>query len=232
MTHQRYSNARPSAPLLLLNLLLTGLATATAEKCPEALTYGLPTELPGAAAAASFPGPPELFGLVASIQGGWVPALSLYETPISVRYTRLIDSLDWNCAAAYSDHWDDALTRVDPLVRAPSSVEVPSGIFGTQEIDLRASAPRFLCAVHAWRAVLTDWVPDAAGTLLPVLASLGLDFEDGMGYRDDVGECFADGTGDADCLRTLAEAECYSPAVMGQIVGRQLAEYALTDGKF
>ena len=216
--------------------------TSAAETSCVASSYKLPQQLLDAATGAGFPGPPPLFGLVASIQAGWVPALKLYETPMSVRFTRLIDALDWNCAAAYSADWNDALTQADPLVRAPPSITVVSDtseisdIFsdGTETIDLHATDPRFLCAIHGWHAVLTDWIPDAVSTLLPVLTSLGLNGGQ-MGYREDIGTCFEGvedgGEIDVTCLEDIAQSGCYSPATMGQIIGRQLAEYARTDGK-
>ena len=230
----------------------------------DASDYKLPQQLIDAATGAGFPGPPQLFGLVASIQAGWDPALGAYETPMSVRFTWLISALNWNCAAAYSADWDDALTQGEPLIRTPESAtvksDVSSGLFsdGTENISLHSTDARFLCAIHGWHAVLTDWVPGAASTLLPVLTNFGLNIGQ-LGYRDDVGACFEslssggspadtgpghgpgqgsqnDGGEDvsavaAACLRTIAEDECYSPATMGQIIGRQLAEYARTDGK-
>ena len=226
-----------SAAALLL-LPLSHLVAAEAGTC-VASSYELPMEVVGAAEANGFQ--PATFGLVASIQSGWDPALILYETPMAVRSTYLISALNWNCAAAYSPSWSDALTRTDPLVRTPASVSVASnhteGIFehNTEVVDLHTADVRFLCAVQGWHAVMTDWVPEAASTLLPVLAQFGLNTGQ-MGYREDIGACFEGvedgGEVDSSCLQALAEQECYSPAVMGQIVGRQLAEYARTDGKF
>lgn len=214
-------------------------ASAAAEPC-VASSYKLPQQLVNATAGAGFPGPPQLFGLVASIQAGWDPALASYETPMSVRFTWLISALNWNCAAAYSADWDDALTQGEPLIRTPESVtvtsDVASGLFsdGTETINLHGTDARFLCAIHGWHAVLTDWVPGAASTLLPVLTGFGLNIGQ-LGYRDDIGQCFegVEDGGDADviCLEAIAQNECYSPATMGQIIGRQLAEYARTDGK-
>lgn len=167
-------------------------------------------------------------------------ALSLYETPIAVRFTRLIDALDWNCAAVYSQKWDDALTKTDPIIRTPKEakkVDASSGLFVQEkDVSLHTSDTRFLCAVHGWHAILQDWVPDAVDKLLPALAGFGLNFtEESLGYNEDVGECFADlaagDVADAICLERIAKDNCYKPAIMGQIVGRQLAEYARTDGK-
>jgi hypothetical protein len=159
---------------------------------------------------------------------------------MSVRFTWLISALNWNCAAAYSADWDDALTQGEPLIRTPETVtvtsDVTSGLFsdGTETINLHGTDARFLCAIHGWHAVLTDWVPGAASTLLPVLTGFGLNIGQ-LGYRDDIGQCFegVEDGGDADviCLEAIAQNECYSPATMGQIIGRQLAEYARTDGK-
>lgn len=237
-----------SAALLLLPLShLVAAETAetpaaAAGTCPSPSSYELPLQVGEIAQASGFPGPPALFGLVASIHGGWDPALYLYDTPMAVRHTWLISALNWNCAAAYSPIWGDALTRTDPLVRAPASVAVASnqtqteGLFPpTEDVGLHNSDVRFLCAVQGWRAVMTDWVPEAVDTLIPTLAQFGLTTGH-MGYREDVGACFEGvedgGEVDSSCLQALAEQECYSPAVMGQIVGRQLAEYARADGKF
>ena len=232
-----------SAALLLLPLSRSVLAETPAAvgSCAASSSYELPPQLAQIAQANGFPGPPALFGLVASIHNGWDPALYKHETPMAVRFTWLISALNWNCAAAYSPGWSDALTRSEPLVRAPASVTVTwnrtdtEGIFPNEDVDLHTSDARFLCAVQGWRAVLTDWVPTAVETLIPVLDQFGLGTGQ-MGYREDIGACFEgveDGREvDSSCLQALAEQECYSPAVMGQIVGRQLAEYARTDGKF
>lgn len=231
---------RAAAALSCLVCALLPSITLGASEAPcvaSASDYKLPQQLLDAAAGAGFPGPPALFGLVASIQAGWDPALATYETPMTVRFTWLISALNWNCAAAYSANWDDALTQTDPLIRTPESVTVTSeGVFsdGTENINLHSTDARFLCAIHGWHAVLTDWVPDAASTLLPVLTGFGLNIGQ-LGYRDDIGTCFdgvpVGGEIDVACLEQIAQNECYSPATMGQIIGRQLAEYARTDGK-
>ena len=232
-----------SAAALLL-LPLSHLVTAETAETPAAAgscvasSYVLPPPLKGAAEANGLQ--PATFGLVASMKGGFDPALGLYETPMAVRWTYTITALNWNCAAAYSPNWSDALTRTDPLVRTPASVTVTSdhveGIFdNTEVVDLHTADVRFLCAVQGWLAVSDDWVPEAKSTLLPLLDQFGLNTGQ-MGYREDIGACFEGvedgGEVDSSCLQALAEQECYSPAVMGQIVGRQLAEYARTDGKF
>ena len=228
-----------TAALSCMTCALLPNVTSAAETC-VASSYKLPQQLLDAATGAGFPGPPQLFGLVASIQAGWDPALALYETPMAVRFTWLISALNWNCAAVYSADWDDALMQTDPLIRTPESVTVDSdatsGLFadGFEEIDLHSTDARFLCAIHGWHAVMTDWVPDAASTLLPVLTGFGLNVGQ-LEYREDIGTCFEgveEGSEiDIICLEAIAQDECYSPATMGQIIGRQLAEYARTDGK-
>ena len=204
------------------------------DKC-HVSDFGLPQELLNATAGANFPGPPQIFGLVGGITAGWDPALKLHETPIAIRFTWLISALNWNCAAVYSNNWDDALTNTDPIIRTPTeakNVDASSGLFvQKRDVSLHTSDTRFLCLVHGWHAVLEDWIPDATGTLLPVLESLGLNFtEESLGYDEGVGECFA-GPVDPICLEKIAKDNCYKPAIMGQIVGRQVAEYARTDGK-
>lgn len=213
--------------------------SASSKKC-HVSDFELPQELLDATAGANFPGPPHIFGLVGGITAGWDPILKLHETPIAVRFTWLISALNWNCAAVYSQIWDDALTKTDPIIRTPMTakeVDASSGLFVQErDVSLHTSDTRFLCLAHGWHAVLEDWIPDAsAETLLVVLQSLGLRYPGSLGYDGDVGECFADvaggGVADAICLERIAKDNCYKPAIMGQIVGRQVAEYARTDGK-
>ena len=52
-----------------------------------------------------------------------------------------------------------------------------------------------------------------------------------VGWNEDVDSCFdleGNGSSDIDCLYDVAETSCFSPSVIGSIVGRQVNEYGKT----
>lgn len=193
---------------------------------PSTLTSAY-TDAFGGPPGASTPGPPlETFATVAALKNGWTPGLEYYEIPISVRFTHLIDVMNWNCAAVYSEGWLDALTKsTDPVLRVP---ETSAGI-----TDMHTSSIRQLCMVHAWATVVDDWVPEARETLEGVLSGLGYE-NIHFGYNEEVDAFFEiSGTGEISNmagLTALASDNCYSPNIMGAIIGRQVTEYARRDG--
>ena len=140
-----------------------------------------------------------------------------------VRFTHLIDVMHWNCAAMYSTGWKDALTLEEPLLRSPSST-------GTIT-SLHNSPARLLCMVHAWAAVVDDWIPEAYSSLSNVLSAQGYN-DVHYGFSDEVDAAFDLNTGipDLDMLGSIASDNCYSPKIMGAIVARQVTEYGRRDG--
>ena len=79
--------------------------------------YILPKE--GPFSAIPTPPGPHLAGLIEGLKA-WVVGIEKYETPFAIRFTRLIDTLDWNCAATYSTGWKDAITKnKKTLIYAP-----------------------------------------------------------------------------------------------------------------
>ena len=106
---------------------------------------------------------PELLTIFVSLRDGWTPGLAKTETPIVVRIAHLVDSMHWNCAAMYSSTWLDALTKQDPLFRTPVSFD---------EITFHESAPRLLCIVHGWAAIVNELQPMAYPTLAGILEGL------------------------------------------------------------
>lgn len=209
-------------------------ADRTAPDYCTSADFELPATLMGAYGAAFPPGqgpPPQTFATVAALKGGWTPGLAMYETPMAVRFTHLIDMLDWNCAASYSADWKDAIDRGEPLVRTPGTVQVADADGAVSALNIHSSDARLLCMVHGWATVVLDWVPEAYPSLSGVQYSLGYR---GIvpGYNSTVDEAFDLATGDPDraALGTLAEGSCYSPRTMGAIIGRQLTEYAKRDG--
>lgn len=197
-------------------------------KVCDSSDFDLPSALSAAYEASGFPGPIQIFATIAALRDGWTPGILMYETPIQIRFTRLIDVTNWNCAAVYSAGWKDALTKDDPLLRAPEHI-----LDSQKNVDVKIneSNPRFLCMVHAWASYVEDWVPDAAPALQTVLGSLGFDSLT-YGYDLSVVEAFDTITGNPDlnALHVLARDNCYSPKIMGAIVARQMAEYAKRDG--
>ena len=207
------------------------LTTNTFE-CESSL-YDLPRELDTITTKAGFPlEMKHIYATIVGLNGGWTEGLKLYETPIVIRFTRLIDIMNWNCAAVYSVQWKDALTKTDPIIRAPEEININ----GKETISLHNSDTRLLCMVNAWATVVEDWVSEAAQPVLGIIS----DFKyPGVsnGYSDSVNTCLSNHgeTGNdhylqKECLLVLAESNCYSPSIMGKIIGHQITEYARDDG--
>ena len=135
--------------------------------------------LPKDGPIATFPPPlAHTFATVAGFQT-WAQHLSIFETPITIRFTHLIDVLNWNCAAIYSSDWKDSLTKEDVFFHTPSSIALEEGNFtsifssttstrsedgddhydSTVIISLHSSDTRLLCMVNAWATVVGDWIP-------------------------------------------------------------------------
>ena len=177
--------------------------------------------LPDAGPISEFPSPVKhLFSTIAGLQT-WAQLLSSFETPISVRFTHLIDVLNWNCAAVYSSSWKDALTKTDPIFRMPAEVLIDG-----DTISLHVSDTRLLCMASSWATVVQDWIPDGTGVMMEHFeAFMYPNIE--LGYNAAVDSCFdlMDGSANTTCLYEVAEDSCFSPSVIGSIVGRQVNEY-------
>lgn len=136
--------------------------------------------------------------------------------------------LSWNCVASYSETWKDAVTKGPVLLNTPASATLEGGVM----VDLHTSDARLICMANAWATVVQDWLPEAAEPLLGLLQQFAYpDIQ--PGYDADVDACFdidGDGAADRDCISTVAASKCFSPSVMGSIVGRQLTEFARRDG--
>jgi len=190
----------------------------------QASHFELPAALVGAWNAAGMPPfiTKEIFGLIVGMKDGWTPGFTQTETPIVARLVHLIDTMHWNCVAAYSSTWLDGLTQEDPLVRSPQSFN---------GITFHASTPRLLCMVHAYAAVVDDWHPEAKTTLAGVLSAF--QYQDvSYGFHSDVDVGFHSDTGEANknLLLDIAAQHCYNPQIMGAIVAKQMTEYGRRDG--
>ena len=185
--------------------------------------YFLPLDGP----LASIPNGAHVTGLVAGFQA-WIAGFQNYETPTVLRFTYLIDSMDWNCAASYSHNWKDSLTKSDVLVRTPSSI-----LIGQRSVPLHTSDTRLMCIISAWATVVKDWVPESYKPLISYINDFRYTGIGYGGYDPDINKCFDDefdGKPNLQCLQKIAQDECYAPSVMGAIIGHQLAEYAKRDG--
>jgi hypothetical protein len=142
--------------------------------------------------------------------------------------------MDWNCVASYSEGWKDALTKGEVLVRSPRFVElIDEGEGGSSIVDLHTSDARLMCMASAWSTVVQDWVPDASDAMFKYLELFQYpeSIQSIDGFEDEVAACFdQDGEGDSTCLQTLAKKHCYTPYIMGRIIGQQISEFGKRDG--
>ena len=112
-------------------------------------------------------------------------------------------------------------------MRSPAELTVGEA---TTLVDLHHADPRFLCFFHATATVLPDWVGSEIAAPYLQLIKQQLPLLD-PGHNFEVAACFDDqGQGDNSCLTAVAEANCWTPAIVGAIVGHQVAEYARRDG--
>uniref|UniRef100_A0A7S1FQU0 Vanadium-dependent haloperoxidase NapH1-like second helical-bundle domain-containing protein n=1 Tax=Corethron hystrix TaxID=216773 RepID=A0A7S1FQU0_9STRA len=174
---------------------------------------------------------PHLTGIFGGLQA-WIVGLSKYETPITLRFTSLIDAMMWNCVAAYSPSWKDALTKKGAIIRTPSTSTIQNG---TETVNLHTSDSRLMCIVNAWLTVVEDWVPEALDPMLGYADQFQYFLPKSHGFDPDVDACFFDNdiTNEnerAKCLETLAQEKCYAPSTVGKIIGRQVTEYGRNDG--
>lgn len=135
--------------------------------------------------------------------------------------------------ASYSEKWKDALTRGEVLVRSPRFVELVEVGAGSTVVDLYTSDARLMCMASAWATVVQDWVPEASSAVFDYLKlfEYPASIQSNAGFVDEVVACFdQDGDADSACLRALAESHCYTPYIMGRIIGQQIAEFGKRDG--
>ena len=162
---------------------------------------------------------PEIFATVAVLQDGWAPGFAATETPIISRLVQLIDKMNWNCVAVYSSTWKDAISKEDPKI--PTPVDHPA-----KGIVFHSSATRQLCMVHAWATVVLDWFPNSYPSLSGMLGAFGYNVT--YGFNPEVNAAVAEE--DLHTIKSIAATNCYSPKIMGAIIGKQVTEYGRDDG--
>jgi len=211
-----------------LSILIIGLyCLKRANACEFIEEYELPKTGP---LSISDPPGPHLTAIFGGMQA-WTAGLLKYETPITLRFTTLIDATMWNCVAIYSPHWKDALTRGDTIFRAPNSTTIQDG---SQTVNLHTSDSRLMCIINAWLTVVEEWIPEALDPLLGYVDQFQYFLPKAHGFDPDVDSCFFDNLEDdterARCLENIAQEKCYAPSTVGKIIGRQITEYGRNDG--
>lgn len=192
---------------------------------------------------------PEIFALNAGLADGWTPGFSDTETPIVARLTHLIDTINWNCAAIYSSTWLDGVTKGEPLLRTPISYTTNKNNqwFSRTKFEFHSSSSRLICMIHAWSDVVNDWNPKSKKTLKHVFEKVfefprigfnnnnkkktkWFDYYMTTIIDDDTGHYIDTAITEKDGFYEQLSLRCYKPKVIGQIVAKQLMEYARHDG--
>jgi hypothetical protein len=124
-----------------------------------------------------------------------------YETPIQVWQTWRLDQTMWNCIAHYHPTALNAITKADPMPRAPE-------MYHTSEA-------RALCMIHAVNKLVPELVPISAETISTWLDDLGLD---------------SSIMSDADALQLATVDGNPSPRVIGSLVAAQVIQDMSSDG--
>ena len=108
---------------------------------------------------AKLPPPPEMFveGFIIRL----VKQISRYETPIQIWLAHRIDETCWNCIAHYHPTALNAITKVDPVPRAP--------------LEYHTSEARALCMTFALNKLVPEILPSAAELFSDWLDEVGLD---------------------------------------------------------
>lgn len=131
------------------------------------------------------------------------------ETPIAIRLTSYFAAIWWNCVAVYSERFDDALTRIRPVIVATNR-----SMFHSQN--------RAQCIAQATASYSSLSLPAATSNLTSTLGQfIAVDASIG----DEILTCNT-----TTCLGDLAESSGYNPAVMGKIVAKLAYDISLDDG--
>jgi hypothetical protein len=78
-----------------------------------------------------------------------------------------------------------------------------------------------------------DWVPDAKDAIFDYLEMFQYpeSIRSDAGFDNGVAACFeSDEPKSSQCLESLAKQQCYTPYIIGRIIGQQLTQFGKTDG--
>lgn len=154
-----------------------------------------------------------------------VPGVKAFETPVTLRATSLIDAFVWNCIAAYSPTWKDALR---PSER-PTIGNVPATLANE---SIHASDARSLCMAHGLGTMISDLTPDSAAAFQGFMSSVGLAVSMDRGLQSDVEACLGSSftLANRTCFEELAAAAGYVPSIVGPALARHVIDDGQEDG--
>lgn len=142
--------------------------------------------------------------------------LKEYETPLATRFANNFDNTWWNCVAAYSSDFKDALTKERPLISSP-------------DIATHNTTSRAACVVQATASLNDLWfggndayLQAMQNNVPPFLPVPYIEPEIDAGVKN----CGSDNA----CLLSIAEQGNFDPTIMGHIIAQQTFTYGLTDG--
>lgn len=124
-----------------------------------------------------------------------------YETPIQVWQTWRLDQIMWNCIASYHPTALNAITKENPILRAPPQHQT--------------SEARALCMIYAVNKLVPELIPISADTISSWLDDLGLD---STIMSDELATIAVEGDG------------VFTPREMGSYLAAQVIEDMQTDG--
>lgn len=151
-------------------------------------------------------------GIIGASIAALTPGLLRYETPIQARFTHYYDSLWWNCIAVYSSDLLDSLTVARPTVVAPDE-------------SLYSTENRAFCGAQAAATYNYLSIPGNRAFFVQVMSEIGITVVDGI--DPDLAACADEDTA---CYQAVAADKDFIPEIMGQVVAKQLFDYAVKDG--
>ena len=168
------------------------------------------------------------FGLLGSL----IPAISQYETPIQQRFTSLVDTLLWNCVAAFDP------THLASVPTTPGGEDAPAArrpVASNPDPTTHNTDARLKCGMHAVAAAIPTLFPPAgapaaeaaflAGFSAQVLELTAADMGISAGLRS---ACPT--ASDAACLAEYAECRDNTPRAIGEVLAYELLGAAANDG--
>lgn len=151
-------------------------------------------------------------GIIGASIAALDPALLGYETPIQARFTNYYTTMWWNCIAVYSSNYNDSLTGARPAVVA-------------EDESLYVTDNRALCAAQAASTYNFLSVPSARTAYVDTMSAIGITVVDGI--DSDLAACVAEDTA---CYQSVAATKGFTAEIMGQVVAKQVYDYAINDG--
>jgi len=171
----------------------------------------------GAAVRAQLPPVVESeIGILLTLITGLTLGISKYETPIAIRFTSVFAASFWNCVAVYDPVKLDALTSARPAVVANDT-----STFTTINKAVCAAQAAVTYATFSMPGGVEDTVTGLTGINITVMEEL----DPALAACDS-----SNAATFAPCLQSVADAQGYSAAIMGQIVGLTTYLWTLDDG--